>query len=159
MTSIYDLTYTDTQWQTISMADYRGYVIMIVNTATGCGLTPQFVWLEDLYQRYRDQKFVVLGFPCNQFAGQEPVGDSEMVQTCSRNYGVSFPLSQKIDVNGDQTHQLFVYLKQNFDNGILGSDLKWNFTKFLIDREGTIIQRYSPITTPSAIEDDIVNLL
>lgn len=159
MTSVYDLSYTDTQWNTVSMADYRSYVILIVNTATGCGLTPQFVWLESLYQRYRDQKFVVIGFPCNQFAGQEQVTDDAMVQTCALNYGVRFPLSQKIDVNGKHTHPIYQYLKTSIDNGIRWTSIKRNFSKFLIDRHGKTIQRYAPTTTPDAIAGDIIALL
>ncbi len=159
MTSVYDLSYTDTQWNTVSMADYRWYVILIVNTATGCGFAPQFVWLESLYQRYHDQKFVVIGFPCNQFAGQEPVTDDAMVQTCAVNYGVSFPLSEKIDVNGKHTHPLFQYLKKSIDNGIRWTSIKRNFSKFLIDRDGKTIQRYAPTTTPETIVQDIIALL
>jgi len=157
--SIYDLSYTDTAWKSISLADYKDHVILVVNTATWCGLAPQFDALEALYQKYKSQKFVILGFPCNQFARQEPVSDADMTQTCSLNYGVTFPLSQKIAVNGSKTHPLFKYLKDSIPNGILGTIIKRNFTKFLIDRNGNPVQRYAPITTPTQIQTDIIALL
>ena len=153
------LTYTDTSWKTISLADYRDYTILIVNTATWCGLTPQFVDLEALYQKYKDQKFVIIGFPCNQFAGQEPISDSKMTSICLTNYGVTFPLSAKIHVNGPDTHPIFKYLKDTVPNGLLGKTIKRNFTKFLIDRSGNPVQRYAPTTLPTDIESDIVALL
>lgn len=156
---LYSLSYSDTQGQTISLKDYKNKVILIVNTATECGLTPQFIGLEKLYQSYKDQWLVIIGFPCNQFASQEPVSDTEMMQTCQIRYGVSFPLSQKIHVNGPDTHPIFKYLKDSIPNWILGKIIKRNFTKFLIDRKGKPIRRYSPTTNPEEIEDDIKNLL
>lgn len=157
--SLTSLSYTDTSWKIISLTDYRDYVILIVNTATWCGLTPQFVDLEALYQKYKSQKFVVIWFPCNQFAGQEPVSDDDMTSTCKLNYGVTFPLSQKILVNGKDTHPIFKYLKDTVPNGILGKTIKRNFTKFLIDRQGNPVQRYAPTTLPTDIESDIIALL
>lgn len=154
--SLYDLSYIDTTGATISMADYAGKVLLIVNTATGCGLTPQFTALEKLYQTYKDQWLVVIGFPCNQFAGQEPVSDTEMVETCQLRYGVTFALSAKIHVNGKDTHPIFKHLKDSIPNGILGKTIKRNFTKFLIGRDGTPLHRYAPTTSPEEIEKDII---
>lgn len=156
---LYSLSYTDTQGQTISLENYKDKVILIVNTATECGLTPQFIGLEKLYQSYKDQWLVIIWFPCNQFASQEPVSDTEMMKTCQIRYGVSFPLSQKIHVNGPDTHPIFKYLKDSIPNWILGKIIKRNFTKFLIDRKGNPIRRYAPTTNPEEIEDDIKNLL
>lgn len=157
--SLYSLSYTDTSWTTISLEDYKDKVILIVNTASECGLTPQFISLEKLYQSYKDQWLVIIGFPCNQFASQEPVSDSEMMQTCQLRYGVTFPLSAKIHVNGSDTHPIFTYLKDSIPNGILGESIKRNFTKFLINRQGNPIHRYAPTTLPEEIEDDIKSLL
>lgn len=157
--SLYSLSYTDTSWKIISLVDYKDKVLLIVNTATWCGLTPQFIGLEKLYQSYKDQWLVIIGFPCNQFASQEPVSDTDMTQTCQIRYGVTFPLSSKIHVNGSDTHPIFKYLKDNTPNGILGKSIKRNFTKFLIDRNGTPLHRYAPTTLPEDIEDDIKNLL
>lgn len=153
------LSYTSTSWETIALDSYAGKVILIVNTATECGLTPQFEWLEKLYQTYKDQWLVVIGFPCNQFAGQEPIIDTEMKATCNLRYGVTFPLSAKINVNGSDTHPIFKWLKDSVPNGILWKTIKRNFTKFLIDRHGNPLHRYAPTTTPDEIEDDIKNLL
>ena len=157
--NLYSLSYTDTSWKIISLEDYKDKVLLIVNTATWCGLTPQFVGLEKLYQSYKNQWLVIIGFPCNQFASQEPVADSDMTQTCQIRYGVTFPLSQKIHVNGSDTHTIFKYLKDNTPNWILGKSIKRNFTKFLIDRHGNPVHRYAPTTLPEDIEDDIKNLL
>lgn len=157
--SLYSLSYTDTSWEIISLENFKDKVLLIVNTATWCGLTPQFIGLEKLYQSYKDQGLVIIGFPCNQFASQEPVADSDMTQTCQIRYGVTFPLSSKIHVNGSDTHPIFKYLKDNTPNGILGKSIKRNFTKFLIDRHGNPVQRYAPTTLPEEIEDDIKKLL
>ncbi len=157
--SFYDLSYTDTAGAEVSLSDYRDYVILIVNTATWCGLAPQFLELESLYEKYKSQKFVIIWFPSNQFANQEPVTDSDMMSVCHLNYGVSFPLSSKISVNGTKTHPIFKYLKDAVPNGILGKMIKRNFTKFLIDREGKVISRYAPTTTPKQLEKDIESLL
>lgn len=141
------------------LADYAGRVLLIVNTASECGFTPQYRGLEALYQRYREQGFAVLGFPCNQFGGQEPGAEAEIGAFCERNYGVSFPLFAKVDVNGRDTHPLFGYLKESLP-GVLGTELiKWNFTKFLVGRDGIPVRRYAPKTEPEAIAADIEPLL
>jgi glutathione peroxidase len=140
------------------MSGYEGKVILVVNTATQCGLTPQFEGLEYLYQQYKDKGLVVLGFPCNQFAGQEPVSNENMQQTCRLNHGVTFPLFEKIDVNGPNTHPVFKLLRRSL-GGLFGSRIKWNFTKFLIDAEGRPVKRFSPVTKPAAIEPYISKLL
>lgn len=141
-----------------SMAKYKGKVVMVVNTASNCGLTPQYEGLEKLYQQYRDQGLVILGFPCNQFGGQEPGNASDIQEFCQINYGVSFPIFEKIDVNGAQAHPVFVYLKSKL-GGIFGSRIKWNFTKFVLDRHGKPVKRFSPVTKPEDIEPTIKKLL
>ncbi|MBN8859789.1 MAG: glutathione peroxidase [Sphingobacteriales bacterium] len=138
--------------------DLQGKVVLIVNTATKCGLAPQFEGLETLYQQYKDQGLVVLGFPCNQFAGQEPETNATVEQVCKINHGVTFLLTEKCDVNGKNTHPVFKYLKSRL-GGLFGSRIKWNFTKFLVDREGNPYRRYAPTTAPAALEKDIVTLL
>lgn len=141
------------------LADYAGKVLLIVNTASHCGFTPQYKGLEELYQRYRERGLVVLGFPCNQFGAQEPGSEAEIGSFCGKNYGVSFPMFAKIDVNGDDTHPLYRHLKQQA-RGLLGSEaIKWNFTKFLVDRHGEVIERYAPATAPAALAGDIEKLL
>lgn len=142
-----------------SLADYQGQVLLIVNTASQCGFTPQFAGLEELYQRYQAQGFSVLGFPCNQFGGQDPDSNANIQQFCQVNYGVSFPMFAKIEVNGDNAHPLFQYLKSHA-TGLLGSEMiKWNFTKFLIAKDGTVFKRYAPTTKPEDISNDIEQLL
>jgi glutathione peroxidase len=142
-----------------ALADYAGKVLLIVNTASNCGFTPQYKGLEALYQRYRERGLVVLGFPCNQFGAQEPGSADEIGSFCEKNYGVSFPLFAKIDVNGDDTHPLFQHLKKAA-RGLLGSEaIKWNFTKFLVDRDGEVVKRYASATAPDALADDIEKLL
>lgn len=136
MTPFYQLTATRLRGQPLSMADYAGKVVLVVNTASHCGFTPQYAGLEALYKKYAAQGLVVLGFPCNQFGKQEPGGADEIEQTCHVNYGVSFPMFEKVDVNGPAAHPLFRYLKQALP-GVLGGRIKWNFTKFLIGRDGT----------------------
>lgn len=137
------------------LAEYEGKVILIVNTASQCGFTPQYQGLEQLYQQYRDEGLEILGFPCNQFKGQEPGSSDEIASFCEKNYGVSFPMFSKIEVNGDNTAPLYQVLKKEAP-GLLGSQaIKWNFTKFLIGRDGRVIQRYSPTTKPEAIDGDI----
>ncbi len=142
-----------------SLAAYEGKVLLIVNTASECGFTPQFAGLEAIYEKYRDRGFVVLGFPCNQFGGQEP-GEAEQIGAfCQKNYGVTFPMFDKIEVNGDGAHPLYQYLK-NQAKGLLGSEaIKWNFTKFLVNREGKVIDRFAPTTKPEDIADKIEALL
>lgn len=140
------------------MADFKGKAVLIVNTATKCGLAPQFDGLETLYQKYKDRGLVVLGFPCDQFAGQEPETNETVEQACRLNHGVTFPLTEKCDVNGPNTQPVFKYLKKEL-GGILGDNIKWNFTKFLIDREGRPYKRYAPIAKPESIEKDILKLM
>jgi glutathione peroxidase len=141
------------------LADYAGKVLLIVNTASQCGFTPQYAGLEALYERYRERGLVVLGFPCNQFGAQEPGDAGEIASFCQKNYGVSFPMFARIEVNGDDAHPLYQYLKKAAP-GLLGSEaIKWNFTKFLVDRAGDVVQRYAPATAPDSIADDIEKLL
>jgi glutathione peroxidase len=139
------------------MSEFRGKVVLIVNTATKCGLAPQFRELEELHQKYKDKGLVVIGFPSDQFK-QEPETNETMVKACLINFGVTFLISEKISVNGKDTHPLFVYLKKELP-GALGSSIKWNFTKFLVSKEGVPYKRYSPTTKPVEIEGDIINLL
>jgi glutathione peroxidase len=156
---IYDINAESLQGDTRSLADYAGKLILIVNTASKCGFTPQFEGLEALYQRYQARGLVVLGFPCNQFGEQEPGAAAEIADFCQKNYGVSFPMFAKIDVNGADTHPLYKLLKQSA-RGLLGSEgIKWNFTKFLVDRDGRVVERFAPTTTPEAIAKDIEALL
>ncbi|SDX29401.1 glutathione peroxidase [Paenibacillus sp. PDC88] len=157
--SIYQYQVNTLKGQKLSMEEYKGKVLLIVNTASKCGLTPQYKGLQELYDKFNDQSFEILGFPSNQFAEQEPGSNDEIAEFCQMNYGVSFPMFEKIKVNGDEAHPLFKHLKDNAP-GILGSKaIKWNFTKFLIDQNGNIVKRYSPQTTPDKIESDIAKLL
>ena len=157
-TEFYQLQANTPQGKPVSMAAFEGKVVLVVNTATQCGLTPQFNGLEHLYQEYKDKGLVVLGFPCNQFGGQEPLTNEDMEQTCKINHGVTFPLFEKIDVNGPHTHPVFKFLKSRL-GGLFGSRIKWNFTKFLIDSDGRPIRRFSPVTKPEAIESYIRKLV
>ncbi|NQX68203.1 glutathione peroxidase [Paenibacillus alba] len=141
-----------------SLADYKGQVLLIVNTATKCGLAPQFKGLQELHDTYKDQGFSVLGFPCNQFKDQEPGDDAQVEQACQLNFGVNFPLFSKINVNGPDAHPLYRFLKQQA-SGLFGSGIKWNFTKFLVDQDGKVLKRFSPTTSPSKIEGQIRKLL
>lgn len=141
-----------------SLANYQGKVLLIVNTATKCGFAPQFDGLQKLYDKYKQDGFEVLGFPSNQFLNQEPGSDEEINSICKLNYGVTFPMFSKIDVNGKSAHPLFRYLTKEAP-GMLNYKVKWNFTKFLIDKEGKVINRYAPKTEPEAIEADIQRLL
>lgn len=156
--SIYEFNVQTIDHKEQSLADFKGKVILIVNTATKCGLKNQFSSLETLYQKYKDDGFVVLGFPSNQFLNQEPGTDEEVSQACQLNFGVTFPLFSKINVNGKDAHPLFKYLTKQ-QSGILGGAIKWNFTKFLIDRDGNVIDRFAPKTEPEAFEDEIKKLL
>lgn len=143
----------------VPLSSYRGKVLLIVNVASRCGFTPQYRGLEDLHEKFEKLGFEVLGFPCNQFGNQEPGSEADIRSFCDLQYGVRFPLFSKVDVNGPATHPLYEFLKKN-KPGFLGSKrIKWNFTKFLIDREGRPIKRYSPQTTPAAIEKDIQSAL
>ena len=143
----------------ISLEKFQGKVLLIVNVASKCGFTPQYKGLENIYRRYKDEGFEVLGFPCNQFGAQEP-GDAEEIKNfCSLTYDVSFPMFQKVDVNGDNAHPLFNYLKKE-EKGILGTEaIKWNFTKFLVDRNGKVIERFAPQAKPEDLSKDIEKLL
>lgn len=156
--SFYGFSAKDIQGNDISMDKYRGKVVLVVNTASKCGFTPQFADLEKLYKTYNDQGFVVLGFPCNQFAHQDPGTNEEILDFCQINYGVSFDMFEKIDVNGKQEHPLFNFLKKE-TKGILPNRIMWNFTKFIIDRNGNVIKRYSPNTNPKKMEQKIKELL
>ena len=147
------------QGGTQSLADYAGKVLLIVNTASHCGFTPQYEGLEALYQRFRERGLVVLGFPCNQFGAQEPGTPAEIASFCQKNYGVSFPIFARIEVNGDNTHPLYQHLKKAAP-GLLGTEgIKWNFTKFLVNRTGDVIKRYASAQTPEALASDIEALL
>ncbi len=154
----------DTEVETIdgikaTLRPYAGKVVLIVNTASQCGFTPQFAGLEALYQRFKDRGFVVLGFPCNQFGAQDPGSSDEIFGFCQKNYGVSFPMHAKVEVNGADAHPLFARLKSEAP-GLLGSErIKWNFTKFLVDARGRVVRRYAPTTKPERIADDIERLL
>lgn len=155
---IYDFTVLDIKKQSVKLDTYAGKVLLVVNTATGCGFTPQYEGLERLYQKYKDKGFVVLDFPCNQFANQAPGTEEAIASFCQLKYNVSFPQFAKIKVNGDDADPLYKYLKAQ-KGGILSKAIKWNFTKFLIDRDGNVIERYAPMTKPEAIEGDILKLL
>ena len=141
-----------------SMADYRGKVLLIVNTASKCGFTPQYEGLEELYRDYKDRGFEVLAFPCNQFGAQEPGDAAEIANFCSLTYDVSFPVMAKIDVNGDDADPIFKHLKKE-QTGLLGSGIKWNFTKFLVDRDGKVVSRHAPTTKPEQLRKEIEELL
>ena len=159
MASVHDFSATTLAGKTRKLADFRGKVLLVVNTASRCGFTPQYAGLEELYRKYKDQGFAVLGFPSNQFGQQEPGADTEIAEFCEMNYGVSFPMFSKVDVNGDGAHPLFKYLTSE-KRGLLGSQaIKWNFTKFLIGRDGTVLERYSPTTKPEDIAADVEKAL
>jgi glutathione peroxidase len=154
MTTIADFTATTLAGEDKSLADYAGKVVLVVNTASQCGFTPQYEGLEKLHETYADQGLVVLGFPCNQFGGQEPGDAEEIGAFCEKNYGVSFPMFAKVDVNGDNAHPLYQWLRSE-KNGMLGDKIKWNFTKFLIGRDGRVLKRYGSTTKPEKISGDI----
>ena len=159
MTSAHDFTATTIDGAEQLLADYKGKVLLVVNTATQCGFTPQFKGLEKVYQEYVDRGLVVLGFPCDQFGHQNPDSDEETAAFCERNYGVTFPLFSEVEVNGDNAHPLYRWLKSE-KSGLLGSTkIKWNFTKFLIDTEGHVVKRYGSTTAPEDIKGDIEALL
>ena len=156
---IYDITVKNNQGEEISMEKYRGKVLLIVNTATGCGFTPQYAGLENLYKKYNDQGFEILDFPSNQFANQAPGTDAEINSFCKLNFGTTFPRFAKIEVNGENEEPLFTFLKDNTKDSLLGTNIKWNFTKFLVDRKGKVIDRYSPTDKPDKLEKHILKLL
>lgn len=156
--SIYDFTVTTPTGEEVSLSDYRGKVLLIVNTAMGCGFTPQYDGLQDLYDKYAHRGLEILDFPCNQFGNQAPDSSEEIVHFCNVRFGVTFPQFAKIEVNGPNAHPLFTYLKQH-KKGILGANIRWNFTKFLVDREGNVTDRFSSFITPERMEEIIVELL
>jgi len=156
--SIFEINVKTNQNEEISMETYRGKVLLIVNTATGCGFTPQYAGLESLYKKYNDQGFEILDFPSNQFANQAPGTDEEINSFCTLNFGTTFPRFSKIEVNGDNEDPLFAFLKKA-KGSLLGSNIKWNFTKFLIDRKGNVVGRYSPTDKPEKLEKLILQLL
>jgi len=143
----------------VSMDSYRNNVVLVVNTASQCGLTPQYEGLEALYHTWKDKGFVVLGFPCNQFGKQEPGSSDEIAAFCQMNYGVTFPMFERVEVNGANAHPLFVYLKEKLPGTLGISTIKWNFTKFLLDAEGRPVERYAPVTPPDRIESRLKKLL
>jgi glutathione peroxidase len=155
MSTVYDFSAQTIDGKTRKFADYKGKVLLVVNTASKCGFTPQYKGLEAVYEKFKDRGFAVLGFPCNQFGAQEPGPESQIAEFCEMNYGVSFPMFAKVDVNGDGAHPLFKHLT-SAKKGLLGSEaIKWNFTKFLVGKDGAVIERYAPTTTPEAIVKDI----
>lgn len=159
MSSIYDIEVKTITGELKSLSEYQGQVMLIVNTASKCGFTPQFKGLERLYEEYKDQGLIVLGFPCNQFLSQDPGNEGEIAEFCTLNYGVTFPMHSKVDVNGENTHPLYKFLKSNA-KGLLGTEkVKWNFTKFLVDKSGKVVERYAPTVEPEKITSDIIKLL
>ncbi len=158
--NFYDLNINTPAGKELSMADYKGKTVLVVNTATQCGLTPQFKGLEKLHQKYKDQGLVIIGTPCNQFLKQEPLSNDQMEEMCQVNHGVTFQLTEKIEVNGSNTHPVFKYLKSKLKGkGLFKKRIKWNFTKFLISPDGEPVKRFEPKTKPAGIEKDIVALL
>jgi glutathione peroxidase len=159
MDNVFAFNVTDINGQNVALERFRGNILLIVNTASRCGFTPQYAELENLQQRFKTQGFSVLGFPCNQFGQQEPGNSQEIAKFCDLNFHISFPLFEKIEVNGPQSHPLYQYLKAQAP-GLFGTQaIKWNFTKFLIGRNGKVIKRYSPFTTPASISTEIEKLL
>lgn len=154
MQTVYDFQVKKVNGELLSLKEYEGKTLLIVNTASKCGLSPQFEGLQKLYEQYKEQGLAILGFPCDQFNNQEYDNIEETTQFCQRNYGVSFPIFAKIDVNGDNEDPLFTFLKEQ-KKGILSNKIKWNFTKFLVDSNGQVIERYAPTTEPAKIEQDI----
>lgn len=156
--SIYDFKVITNLGKEVSLSDYKGKVLLIVNTASNCGLTPQYEGLQKLYDTYGNEKFEILAFPCNQFANQEKGNDEEIKIFCTLNYGVTFPIFKKVDINGDNAEPLFDYLKDSCP-GLFGKAIKWNFTKFLVDAEGKVTDRFAPTTAPEKLKNRIDELL
>ena len=156
--ALYDITVLDNKGNEVSLSQYKGKVLLIVNTATGCGFTPQYEGLQKLYDKYKDQGLEILDFPCNQFAGQAPGSDHDINEFCTLRYNTTFPRFKKIDVNGKNESPLYTYLKSQ-KGGVLGSRIKWNFSKFLIDREGNVVDRFAPTDTPESIDEKVAALL
>lgn len=157
--NIYNLEAKKLNGENVSMKEYEGKTMIVVNTASKCGFTPQYEGLEKLYQKYKDQGLVVLGFPCNQFGNQESGTSDEIQEFCQVNYGVSFPMFEKIEVNGANTHPVFKLLKSQLPGGLLGNKVKWNFTKFIIDKHGKPVKRFAPSTKPEKMETTIQKIL
>ena len=158
MTTAFDFSATSIDGAARDLADYRGKVLLIVNTATQCGFTPQLEGLEEVYRTYAERGLVVVGFPCDQFGGQNPGSDDDTAAFCQKNYGVSFPMFSQVDVNGDDAHPLYRWLRSE-KSGFAGSKIKWNFTKFLVAPDGTVVKRYGSTTKPEKIAGDIEKLL
>lgn len=159
MSTVYDFAVKTIDGSNLTLDTYKGKVLLVVNVASKCGFTPQYKGLEELWRKYKDQGLVILGFPCDQFGHQEPGDENEIKNFCSLTYDVSFPMFAKLEVNGAATHPFYAYLKQRAP-GLLGTEgIKWNFTKFLIDKTGKVVTRYAPVDTPAKIEADIVKLL
>lgn len=156
--SIYDFTVKDKDGNAVSMSNFKNKVLLIVNTATGCGFTPQFDGLQDLYDKYKSEGFEILDFPCNQFGNQAPGSDEEIADFCNSRYGITFPQFSKIEVNGINEEPLYTYLKSQ-KSGVMGSKIKWNFTKFLVDKNGNVVERFAPTKKPEDIDDEIKKLL
>ena len=157
--TLYDFTVNDMAGQPVALDRYKGKVLLVVNTASKCGFTPQYKGLEALYRKYQDRGLAVLGFPCNQFGAQEPGNEREIATFCETNYDVTFPMLAKVDVNGDNAAPLYRYLK-SAKPGLLGTEaIKWNFTKFLVDRSGNVVARYAPNDTPESLEGDVAKAL
>jgi glutathione peroxidase len=157
-TSLFDFQASSLEGEPVDLASYAGQVVLVVNTASQCGLTPQYEGLQRLYAEFADEGFTVLGFPCDQFGHQEPGSEDEIGAFCQRNYGVNFPMFSKVDVNGADAHPIFTWLRDQ-KGGLLGSKIKWNFTKFLVGRDGQVIARYAPTTPPDKLSDDIAKAL
>lgn len=155
---LYDFTVKDEKGQPAKLSDYSGKVVLVVNTATGCGFTPQYKGLQELYEKYKEQGFEILDFPCNQFANQAPGSNDEITSFCTLNYGTTFPRFDKIEVNGKNESPLYAWLKSQ-KKGLVGSGIKWNFTKFLIDQKGQVVARFAPTTSPQDLERNIADLL
>ena len=158
MAAIYDFTASSLSGEEVPLKRFEGQVLLIVNTASACGFTPQYKGLQELHQKYVERGFAVLGFPCNQFGAQEPGDARQITQFCETQYAVTFPMFAKIDVNGSNAHPLFEHLKRE-KSGLLGSSIKWNFTKFLVDRTGKVVGRYAPTVTPEGLRREIEALL
>lgn len=156
--NIYDYKVKDAKDNIVSMSSYKGKVLLIVNSATGCGFTPQYEGLQNLYEKYKEQGFELLDFPCNQFANQAPGTEEEIKSFCQLRYKTTFPLFAKVQVNGDNEEPLYTYLKSQ-QKGLMGNKIKWNFTKFLIDRKGNVVERFAPTTTPEKMDQKIKELL
>jgi len=159
MAALDEMSAQSLEGREVALADFAGQVLLVVNTASQCGFTPQYAGLQSLYDEYKDRGFAILGFPCNQFGAQEPGGEAEIGAFCERNYGVGFPMFAKIEVNGPNTHPLYKHLKKAAP-GLLGSEsIKWNFTKFLVDRDGRVVERFAPTVRPEQLKPAIEKLL